>query len=64
MDKEKIKQAMQYIPAYTTLYIFEENVFLVKHKCYNEQNQYIKDVVLELKETGNKWYFDKNELKE
>lgn len=64
MDKEKVKQAMQYIPAYTTLYILEENVFLVKHKCYNEQNQYIKDVVLELKETGNKWYFDKNELKE
>lgn len=63
MDKEKVKQAMQYIPAYTTLYIFEENVFLVKHRYYNEQNQYIKDVVVELKETGNKWYFDKNELK-
>ena len=54
---------MQYIPAYIPLYIFEENVFLVKHKYYNEQNQYIKDVVVELKETGNKWYFDKNELK-
>ena len=55
---------MQYIPAYTTLYIPTENVFLVKHRYYNEQNNHVKDVVVELKETGNKWYFDKNELKE
>ena len=27
MDKEKVKQAMQYISAYTTLYIPTENVF-------------------------------------
>lgn len=64
MNKEKVKQAMQYIPAYTTLYIPTENVFLVKHRCYNEQNNYVKDAVVEFKETGNKWYFDKNELKE
>lgn len=64
MDKEKIKKVMQYIPAYTTLYISTENVFLVKHRYYNEQNNHVKDVVVELKETGNKWYFDKGELKE
>lgn len=64
MDKNLVKEAMQYTPAYTTLYIPSENVFLVKHRYYNEQNRYIKDVVVELKETGNKWYFDRGELKE
>lgn len=64
MNKEKVKQAVQYIPIHTTLYILDEDIFLVKHRVYNEQNQYIKDVVVELKETGNKWYFDSGELKE
>lgn len=64
MDKEKAKQAVQYIPIHTTLYILDEDIFLVKHRVYNEKNQYIKDVVVELKETGNKWYFDRGELKE
>lgn len=64
MNKNLVKKAMQYIPPYTTLYIPSENVFLVKHRYYNEQNKHIKDVVVELKETGNKWYFDKDELKE
>lgn len=64
MNKEKVKKAMQYIPIHTTLYILDEDIFLVKHRVYNEQNQYIKDVVVELKETGNKWYFDRGELKE
>ena len=55
---------MQYIPIHTTLYILDEDIFLVKHRVYNKQNQHIKDVVVELKKTGNKWYFDRGELKE